>query len=194
MKLIAALRTTACLAALTLAGSAHADFLGNLGTISAPASVAFSNATGGNLSVSQLTLPSPYNFIDRWDFMLSGSASVTSLAAAFKFDDGIGPLDTFGIDSLQVNLLNSNGVVVSGWQNVTANGPFSQTISITPATGLTDGLYSLQIRGNLVAPPAAYSGTLIAAAPSAVPLPATLPLLAAGAGMIGWMARRRRSA
>lgn len=188
-----ALRSLALAAALGATGAAHADYTGSLGSITAPASVAFANDTGSHLSLSSLTLPSPYNFIDRWTFALSGSASVTSLVASFLFDDGAGGLPTFGISSLQVNLLNAAGVVVTGWRTVTTSTPFTQSIVITPATGLVAGDYTLQVRGHLEGTPASYSGSLIAAGtPSTVPAPAALPLLAVGLSLLGVTAHRRR--
>ncbi|MCR5881900.1 FxDxF family PEP-CTERM protein [Rhizobacter sp. J219] len=188
-----ALKAVALAAFLCAAGSAHADYTGSLGSITAPAAVAFANDTGTHLSLSSLSLPSPYNFIDRWTFALSGSASVTSLVAAFMFDDGAGGLPTFGISSLQVNLLNAAGVVVTGWRTVNTSTPFTQSIVITPTVGLVAGDYTLQVRGHLEGTPAAYAGSLIAAgAPAAVPVPATLPLLAVGLSLLGLTAHRRR--
>lgn len=188
-----ALKAVALAAFLCAAGTAHADYTGSLGSITAPASVAFANDTGTNLSLSSLSLPSPYNFIDRWTFALSGSASVTSLVAAFMFDDGAGGLPTFGISSLQVNLLNAAGVVVTGWRTVNTSTPFTQSIVITPTIGLVAGNYTLQVRGHLEGTPASYAGSLIAAgAPSSVPVPAALPLLAVGLSLLGLTAHRRR--
>lgn len=187
-----ALKATVVAALLGAAGAAQADYTGSLGTITAPASVAFANDSGSHLSLSSLTLPNPYNFIDRWNFVLSGDASVTSLVAAFLFDDGAGGLSTFGISNLQVNLLNAAGVVATSWRTVNTSGPFTQSIAITPTAGLVPGNYTLQIRGHLEGAPASYSGSLIAAGVSAVPLPAALPLMVAGLAAFGVAARRRK--
>lgn len=189
----AALKAVAFAAFLCAASAAQADYTGNLGTIAAPAAVAFANHSGSNLSLSSLSLPNPYNFIDRWTFVLSGNASVTSLVAAFMFDDGAGGLPTFGISSLQVNLLNAAGVVVTGWRTVTTSTPFTQSVVITPTVGLVAGNYTLQIRGHLEGAPAAYAGSLIAAgSPAVVPVPAALPLMALGLALFGAAARRRK--
>lgn len=186
-------RAFALLIALGATGAAHADYVGSLGSIAAPAAVAFSDSTATNLALSTGSLPAPYNFMDRWNFTLAADANVASLAAAFKFTDANGVLQTFGIDNLQVNLLNASlGVVATGWQTVTTNGPFTQTIAITPSAGLVAGDYSLQVRGQMLAPPAAYSGSLIAAAPTVVPLPAALPMLLLGLGAFGATGRRAR--
>lgn len=187
------LRNLFCAVGLAAAATvAQADFVGSLGSITAPAALPFSNATATNLSTGPVD--GIYNFKDRWDFTLTSGASASSLAAAFTFVDPFGVVGTFGISNLQVNLLDASlFTVVTGWQTVTINSPFTQTVSVTPATGLAAGNYSLQIRGTLLAPPAAYSGSLIATAPTPVPLPAAMPLLLIGLGALGGMARRKNS-
>ncbi len=179
------LRSLVWLACLTATGAAHADYVSNLGAINAPASISFSNSTGTNLSVGTIVAPD-YNFRDRWNFTLGDSANLTSLVAAFSFNG------TFGINNIQVNLLNAAGVVALGWQNVNMAGPFTSTVSVTPVTGLTAGDYTLQVRGLLLNPPASYAGTLIASAPTVVPLPAALPMLLLGLGALGAAARKRK--
>ena len=188
------LRRVAYAVALCAATSAQADSVGPLGTIAAPVSLAFSSSTAASTLTLHTGTPlaSPYNFLDAWTFTLGTSSNVTSLVAAFNFGGG-GP-GTFGIDNLQVNLLDSlNNVVVSGWQTVTNNSAFSSIVSVTPSTGLAAGSYSLQVRGTLLADPASYAGTLIAATPATVPLPAALPLLLAGVGVLGAVGGRRRT-
>ena len=179
------LRNLVWLACLTATGAAHADYVSNLGAINAPASIAFTNSTDTNLSVGTIVAPL-YNFRDRWNFTLGDNANLTSLVASFSF------AGTFGIDNIQVNLLNAAGVVALGWQNVTLNGPFTTSVSVTPVSGLTAGDYTLQVRGLLLNPPASYSGNLIAAAPTVVPLPAALPMLLLGLGALGAAARKRK--
>lgn len=190
-----AVRSVMTVACALFAGAAQADFVGALGPITAPASMAFTNSTGSQLSfhVGPPALAAPYNFLDQWTFTLTGSANVTSLVAAFKFDDGLGGLATFGVDNIQVNLFDvANSAVAVGWQTVSANSPFTTTVSMTPPTGLVPGAYTLQVRGTLLGVPGAYSGSLIAAAPSPAPLPAALPLLALGLGAIGVAGAGRR--
>ena len=186
------------MAGLCSAGVAHADFIGNLGSIAAPVSVAFSNSTATNLALhsGSASLDAPYNFVDKWVFDLANSANVLSLVAAFKFDKDAGGLATFGIGNIQVNLLDvTSSIIVSGWQTVSTSIPFTTTVSITPVAGLSPGPYSLQVRGTLIADPGAYSGSLIAAAPTVVPLPAALPMLMLGLSALGATGvRRRRSA
>ncbi len=187
-----------CVAFLCAVGTAHADFVFTLGsgTITAPASVEFGNRTDTQLTVhTGPPLSAPYNFLDTWNFVLAGGADVTSFAAAFKFDDGPGGLNTFGVENLQIGLFDSANVAVStGWQSVTAAAPITISSSTTPFAGFAAGAYSLQVRGTLLAPPGSYAGTLIASTPAAVPLPAALPLLVLGLGTLGAAGIRRRKA
>ncbi len=173
------------LACLSATGAAHADYVSSLGPINAPAAVVFGNSTATHLAAGTLA-PPDYNFRDRWIFTLGSDANLMSLVAAFSFDG------TFGIDNIQVNLLNAAGVVALGWQNVTLSGPFATTVSITPATGLAAGDYTLQVRGLLLNRPASYAGALIASAPTVVPVPAALPMLLLGLGVFGAIARKRQ--
>ncbi len=179
------IRPLLLLACIGAVGSAHADYVGSLGPIDVPASAVFSNSTASHLAVGTLAPPN-YNFRDRWSFTLGSDANLMSLVAAFSYDG------TFGIDNIQVNLLNAAGLVALGWQNVTLSGPFSTSVSITPVSGLMAGDYTLQVRGLLLGPPASYSGSLIASAPAVVPLPAALPLLLLGAGVLSAAARKRK--
>lgn len=185
-------RKLLCVVGLTLAGSAQADTVIALGSITAPATSAFSNSAV-SLHTTLPALASPYNFLDQITFTLTTGAAITSLTASFNYTQpGGGPIPTFGIDNLQVNLVDSSSVVVSpGWLTVTPGSPFTSLISTTPTSTLAAGDYTLQVRGTLYEP-GSYSGTLIAAAPTAVPLPAALPLLALGLGALGLTGGRRR--
>lgn len=181
-----------CVLGLTLTGGAQADTVMALGSITAPATSAFSNSAV-TLHATLPELISPYNFLDQITFTLTTGAAITSLTASFNFTEpGSGPVPTFGIDNLQVNLLDASSAVVSpGWLTVTPGSPFTSLISTTPTATLAAGDYTLQVRGTLYEP-GSYSGTLIAAAPAAVPLPAALPLLALGLGALGVTGKRRR--
>ena len=181
-----------CVVGLTLTGTAQADAVIALGSITAPATSAFSNSAV-SLHATLPALASPYNFLDQITFTLTTGAAITSLTASFNYTPtGTGPVPTFGIDNLQVNLLDASSAVVSlGWLSVTPGSPFTSLVSTTPTSTLVAGNYTLQVRGTLYEP-GSYSGTLIAAAPAAVPLPAAFPLLALGLGALGVTGKRRR--
>lgn len=171
------------------AGAAHADFSGDLGTVSPSATFAFSNS---NVIAGTVAAPS-YNFLDRWTFVLGADANVASIAATINFTTGPGGPALFGIDNLQINLARNpaSGPPLVSWLTVTSPAPgFNQLVALIPPSPLGAGSYTLQVRGTLTSP-GAYSGSLIAA-PSTVPLPAALPLLMLGLSGLGMAGLRKR--
>jgi hypothetical protein len=184
---------------LCAAGSAHADYVGVLsGTpITAPASLGFHNDTGTNLTSVGTVAVAPYNFLDKWSFELSSLASVSSITAVINFLDGANAV-LFGIDNLQVNLINDpafgpSGLPIVSWATVSTPAPnVQQVIAFTSPALLAGGHFLLEVRGTIVGS-AAYAGTLIAN-PPAVPAPATLPLLLMGLAALGVAAKRGASA
>jgi hypothetical protein len=185
-------RLLAALSFAFVAGSAHADFSGSLGTIASPGSTAFANAAvalGTNTTVGAVN----YNFLDQWSFTLNSSSNVSSLAAAINFTNAAGDALLFGISDLQINLWAAGltGTPLVSWLTVSNPVPGVQQVIALQAPGLlADGNYLLQVRGHMTGQ-GAYSGSVIAT-PAAVPLPAALPLLLAGLTAFGAVARRRR--
>jgi hypothetical protein len=186
-----------------LAGAGQADAVfSTFGVITAPAALAFSNTTDGNLGGSLAVSSSPgssYNFQDTWNFSLSGNANVQSFVGSINFTDPQGGV-TSGISNLQLNLLYSPG---SSSQNplqtwttgVSFEFPITnvgsqQLFSIIATTPYSAGTYALNVRGTLVGPVSAYSGTLLALN-TVVPVPAAAPLFASGLAALAWRSRRR---
>jgi hypothetical protein len=182
-----------CAALLGSAGLAQADLVTNLGTVNPSAHTSFANAavTVGTTVVG----PIAYNFLDKFNFSLVTQADVASIVATINFTAGPGGPPLFGISDLQVNLrrvLPSSSLLLVSWLTVTTPAPgLQQVVALTPTTLLTAGDYSLEVRGVLTEP-GSYSGSLIAMAPTVVPLPAALPLLMLGLGAIGAAGLRRR--
>ena len=183
------LRIAALVVIAACSGAARADLTGNLGTITPSGTVAFSNS---NVTVGTFAAPS-YNFLDSWTFVLGANASVATIAATINLTAGPGGPAVFGIENLQINLVTNpiSGPPLVSWLTVTTPAPgLNQLVALIPQSPLGAGSYIVQVRGTLTAP-GAYSGSLIAA-PSTVPLPAALPLLAFGLGSLGVAGLRRR--
>jgi hypothetical protein len=183
-----------CSALVGSAGLAQADLTATLGTVSPTAPTAFANpavAAGTITPVGLIT----YNFLDKFNFTLATAADVASIVATIYFAAAPGATPVSGISNLQVNLkqvLPASSLVLVSWTTVTTPAPgLQQEIALTPTSLLGAGNYSLEVRG-VLAVPGAYSGSLIAQAPTVVPLPAALPLLMLGLGAIGAAGVRRR--
>lgn len=186
------LRPLCLAAAWGCSGLAHADFVGSLGSITPPATVAFSNSvvtTGFTSIVGPIT----YNFLDTWNFTLAFDAQLGSITTTFDFGAATPSAPpTFGISNLQVRLSTNpaSGPSLVSWLTVTPAGPgFTSSVALIPASTLLAGNYTLDIRGTL-ASPGSYGGTVIA---NAVPLPAALPLLLVGMGLLGAKGARKRA-
>ena len=177
------------------AGVAQADLVpvGNLGTLTPSAHVSFANpnvTVGTVATVGAIT----YNFLDQYVFNLAASADVSALVATINFVAGPSGPSLFGVSNLQVNLWQVPlvGSPLVSWLSVTSPGAgLEQVIALVPPSPLVAGAYELQVRGVLTSP-GSYSGSLIAAAPAAVPLPAALPMLVIGLGALGAVGARRR--
>ena len=187
-------KTFLCAALLGSAGLAQADLVTNLGTVNPSVHTSFANAAvaaGTTATIGPIT----YNFLDKFNFSLVTQADVASIVATINFTAGPGGPPLFGISDLQVNLrqvLPSSSLVLVSWLTVTTPAPgLQQVVALTPSTMLSAGDYSLEVRGVLTTP-GSYSGSLIAVAPTVVPLPAALPLLMLGLGAIGAAGVRRR--
>jgi hypothetical protein len=185
-------RLLAALSCALVAGSAHADLSGALGTVASPGSAAFANSAVA-LGTTSTVGATNYNFLDQWSFSLDSPSNVSSLAAAINFTNLAGDALLFGISDLQINLWAAGltGTPLVSWLTVSNPVPGVQQVIALQAPGLlADGNYLLQVRGHLTGQ-GAYSGSVIAT-PAAVPLPAGLPLLLAGLTALGAFARRRR--
>jgi hypothetical protein len=141
----------------------------------------------------------PYGFFDDYVFTITG-ASADSVTSTIDLGG------TLQIDGLQVGLfsyapgqtlpiygstLPFGSVAVDGWSTPISSGSTTGTISVIPATNLTQGTYALEVLGTVTGSAGgSYSGVLDLT-PVPVPLPAALPLLLSGLGGLGLWGRRR---
>jgi hypothetical protein len=156
-------------------------------------------STGETVQSATGSVPpdSGWNFYDDYFFSTTtATANNATVISNFSLDS---------VSNIQVRILASGGQsgtpnpaptlglptggAVDGWTAplVGSNG----SVSILLPTGFPSGSYDLQVRGEAIGPDASYGGTLQVAP---VPLPAGLPLLLSGLGMLGGLGRRRRAA
>jgi hypothetical protein len=174
------------------------------GTITPTVSYGISNAFNGSPIAADF--PSslatgaggPWNFYDDYTFTV-GAGGSTIQSALIAFNTAYS-----GISNLQGRIIGVNGTfnaannlgapasgntLVDSWINTTPVAGVN-TVNLN-ATSFGPGTYDLQIRGEVAGTPSTggYGGSITF---TPVPLPAALPLLLSGLGLLG-AARRRRS-
>jgi hypothetical protein len=161
-------------------------------------------ATPANFGVAATGSGGPWNFQDDFNFATSGGSTIYTATIALPTVTAGGT--TTGLTDLQARIIYgvfngspvngpptlgppAGGTLVDSWQtlNLGPNGSYT----VTMPTGFAAGSYILQIRGEAAAAGGAYGGTI---GFTAVPLPAALPLLLSGLGLMGSLARRKRAA
>jgi hypothetical protein len=200
------LTKTVAVATLLIGHGVLADTL-NLNFETTSAGVA-TNSTTANV----VQVPGSYNY---GHSVAPTSGNVTGTTFGFYddyiFNIGAGQVDSItstinlagllGITNLQVRLFNvasaaapgttgnPSGSLIQSWSNAVScgTGCSGSVDVITPHT-LTAGTYDLQVRGTTDTLGGSFSGVLNTAP---VPLPAALPLLLSGFGLLGGMLRRR---
>jgi len=145
--------------------------------------------------------PAPgFSFYDDYVFTVA-DATVDSVTSTID----LGQL--LSINDLQVRLYSAvgnptlpvlgdspAGLKNGGWSTGVdfAVGGQSGTFAVLPETMLAAGTYVLEVRGDVVGTAGgSYSGTLNLAPVSPVPLPAALPLMLSGLGVLGGLIRKR---
>ena len=165
------------------------------GTITDYSHLPVSDFFGNNLGPSTGTLAAPadpgFSFYDDYVFTVANS---TVDAASFVLNEG----NTLAIGDLQMRLYSFEGNntlpvlgdspagLMAGWSNpISTDG----TASNLTTTNLSAGTYVLEVRGDVTgAAGGSYAG-LIDLRP--VPLPAALPLMLSGIGLLGGLVRKR---
>lgn len=128
-----------------------------------------------------------YNFFsDTYTFSLSGSNDLSALATSLKANAGS------GLTLTGLSLGNADGILFHGALDLVNYTLQDQAWVLQSGnTPLSAGSYFLKIDGYVASPAGgSYSGNLAIAA---VPEPETYGMLLVGLGLIGFVARRRRS-
>jgi hypothetical protein len=135
-----------------------------------------------------------FGFYDDFVFTIP-AASADAITSTIDF------ARVLGINNLQTRLYNFSGNpnlpvlgspvggAIDAWSNTFNLAPGTQEIvNVLPMTVLGAGTYVLEVRGNVTGTNGgSYSGNLNLVP---TPLPAALPLLLSGIGLLGWRARR----
>ena len=206
MRVARLLIKTAVLGCMLTAHCALADTLNlNFETTSA-------GTTTSNTTANVVQVPGSYTY-GHTVAPTSGNVSGTSFGFYddYIFTIGAGQVDSItstidlagllGITNFQVRLFsvasaaapgttgNPNGSLIQSWSNAAScgTGCSGSVDVITPHT-LSAGTYDLQVRGTTETLGGSFSGVLNTAP---VPLPAALPLLLSGIGLLGGVLRRR---
>jgi hypothetical protein len=127
-------------------------------------------------------------FADRFTFNVGDTSAGSSLDAIIS---SVSHSADTGLDITGVSLYNATGdMLVSSGHSLQSGSIDVWTVS---TNNLAAGNYYLQVSGNLVSDQAAsFGGAVAMAAP--VPEPETYGMMLAGLGVLGFLARRRKSA
>jgi hypothetical protein len=167
-------------------------------------------------NISALTIPGNYAYLDSWTGPQSTVVAGTSSGFYddFVFTIGAGQVDSItssitlgnmlGISGMQVRLYdyNANGQVApllttpapgtafDAWSSTVAFPGGTTTVNVLPTTTLDAGTYVIEVRGTVTGTSGGnYTGSLNI---TPVPLPAALPALFSGLGLLAVYTRRRR--
>jgi len=168
------------------------------GAITDYAHLPVSDHFGNTLGASAGTLGAPadpgFSFYDDYVFTV---ASSTVDAASFVLNEAN---NTFAITDLQMRLYSVTGNdtlpvlgdspagLLAGWSNPISTNGITSNLDTTMLSG---GTYVLEVRGDATGSAGGSYAGLINLQP--VPLPAALPLLLSGIGLLGGLARKRRA-
>jgi hypothetical protein len=180
--------------AATLSYEETAGAVTGTGAVTNYSHLPVSDFFGNTLGPSSGTLGAPadpgFTFYDDFVFTV---ASSTLDAATFLLNEG----STLAIDNLQMRLYSATGNappvlgnapagLQAGWSNPISTSGASSNLATTM---LSSGTYVLEVRGDVVGTAGGSYAGIIDLQP--VPLPAALPLMLSGLGLLGGLFRKR---
>lgn len=174
------------LALASAASSAIADDITNLGTLSIPSSISYSNNNPTAVGANQY-------FYDSYYFTVA-EGIFSSVTTAINLNSII------GLSELGARLYTGNthitgpvSTIIEAWTTTPVNaapGVDVFTTILAPTAFLAAGDYTLQIRGIVNQAGGSYSGVINVAA---IPEPETYVMLLSGIALLGFASVRRKS-
>ncbi len=178
------------LALASAASSAIADDITNLGTLSIPSSISYSNNNPTAVGANQY-------FYDSYFFTVA-EGIFSSVTSAINLNSIIG-LSELGARLYTGNthitgpVSGSSSTIIEAWTTTPVNaapGVDIFTTILAPAAPLAAGDYTLQIRGIVNQAGGSYAGVINVAA---IPEPETYVMLLSGIALLGFASVRRKS-
>ena len=189
--------------------------------VSSGGNLFLSEATTGSGSspfgnISGLSNPGNYTYQDSWTAPQSSvvAGTTSGFYDDFVFTVSAGQVDSIsssitlgnmlGISGMQVRLYDYNangqaapllttpvpGSAFDAWSSTVAFPGGTSTVNVLPTTTLAAGTYAIEVRGTVTGSAGGnYTGSLNV---TPVPLPAALPALLSGMGVLAAYRRRRR--
>ena len=182
----------------TVAGAATVNDISGNGT----SSYSYSNGWGGSQSVITADGQNTYGFYDSYVFSITGS-NLDAITSTINLGSGLGGTHLSHLDAELFRLQGNSSLpsFAPAQSSMVGDSVAVTNFTLTPSvSGTTEvlatnqavsaGTYVLEVRGLADgASGGTYSGTLNV---QAVPVPAALPLVLSGFGLMGAFARRRR--
>lgn len=137
-------------------------------------------------------------FMDKFTFTLTGDFdSAASVTSSYLNSKTIKDLDITGFSLNLINPVTNAVITTYAGTDITAPGVNQTDNWQLTAMGLTAGTYVIEVAGKVVGNGGGAFGSDLTISPSAVaavPEPATYGMMLGGLGLIGFIARRRKSA
>ncbi|USX18819.1 PEP-CTERM sorting domain-containing protein [Oxalobacteraceae bacterium OTU3REALA1] len=133
-------------------------------------------------------------FTDKYMFVLNSNFdSSTSLTSSYLASSTVKDLQITSFNLVKYDPMTSAVLGTYAGSNVTGGGAHPTDRWELTATGLSAGSYFVQVDGLVAGTGGGAYGSDLTIAVSAVPEPATYGMMAAGLGLLGFVARRKQA-